>query len=77
MKYKGILFNGLYIISCLIVLDFIVPKCAYAYLDPNTGSMVLQMIIAAIAALGLSFKVWKDKFLSFIKTIIKGRKNGN
>lgn len=35
---------------------------AYAYLDPGTGSMILQGIIAALAALSFTLKMYWHKF---------------
>jgi len=39
---------------------------AYAYLDPGTGSLVIQMLIGALAGIGITLKVYwhriKEKF---------------
>ena len=43
---------------------------AYAYLDPGTGSMLIQGIIGAIAAVGVTIKLYWHK----IKLMISGRK---
>lgn len=43
---------------------------ALAYLDPGTGSMLIQGIIGAIAAAGVGFKVYYHK----IKLFFSGRK---
>ena len=43
---------------------------AYAYLDPGTGSMLIQGIIGAIAAIGVTLKLYWHK----IKLMISGRK---
>ena len=34
----------------LVVLALVFPRDAYAYLDPGTGSLVIQTVIAALAA---------------------------
>lgn len=44
---------------------------AYAYLDPGTGSMLIQGIIGAIAALGVALKLYWHK----IKIMFSGRKS--
>jgi hypothetical protein len=52
---------------CLIVLAMLVgfSESAYAYLDPGTGSIILQGLIAGIA-LGLStIKFWWGKVSGF------------
>lgn len=43
---------------------------AYAYLDPGTGSMLIQGIIGAIAAVGVTLKLYWHK----IKLMFSGRK---
>lgn len=43
---------------------------AYAYLDPGTGSMLIQGIIGAIAAVGVALKLYYHK----IKLLFRGRK---
>ena len=42
---------------------------AYAYLDPGTGSMLIQGLIGAIAALGVTLKLYWHK----IKLMFRGR----
>ena len=45
---------------------------AYAYLDPGLGSILLQGIIAAIAATSLTIKIYWQKIKAFFK---KKKKN--
>ena len=40
---------------------------AYAYLDPGTGSMILQGIIAGLAMISMTFKMWWYKLISIFK----------
>ena len=40
---------------------------AYAYIDPGLGSILLQGIIAAIAATSLTIKIYWQKIKDFIK----------
>ena len=46
---------------------------ANAYLDPGTGSALIQGIIAAIAALGVSLKLYWHRIIRFFDI---GRKKG-
>lgn len=39
---------------------------AFAYIDPGTGSAVLQGILAALAAIGLTLKLYWHRFLKLI-----------
>lgn len=36
---------------------------AYAYIDPGSGSMILQGILAAIAAIAVTAKLWWHRLL--------------
>lgn len=43
----------------LLALSLVaIPSHAYAYLDPGTGSMVLQVIIAGILGAAFTFKTY-------------------
>ena len=59
--------NNLYLLAVVVLMVFIAPQKAEAYLDPGTDSMILQMIIAGIVGVGCTFKIWKDKVLSLFK----------
>ena len=64
----------------IAVLLFLIPINAHAYLDPGTGSFVVQLIIAAIAGVSFSLKIYwhkiKTKFLPFLSKFFKREKNG-
>ena len=47
---------GLCYVPCLLVL-VAVPSPAHAYLDPGTGSLLLQGALAAIATVGFAAKL--------------------
>ena len=59
--------NNLYLLAVVMLMVFIAPQKAEAYLDPGTGSMILQMIIAGIVGVGCTFRMWKDKVLGLLK----------
>lgn len=40
---------------------------AHSYIDPGTGSIILQAIIGGIAALGFTIKLYWYKIKSFFK----------
>jgi hypothetical protein len=58
-----------YILSSLFIFSFsaIMATPAYAYLDPGTGSMILQGIIAGLAMISMTFKMWWYKLISIFK----------
>ena len=45
------------------VLLAILPFPAHAYLDPGTGSMIIQMVVGAVAVAGVTLKVYWQKIL--------------
>lgn len=59
--------NNLYLLAVVMLMVFIAPQKAEAYLDPGTGSMILQMIIAGLVGVGCTFRMWKDKVLGLLK----------
>jgi hypothetical protein len=54
-----------------IALVLVFPSSAHAYLDPGTGSFVVQIIIAGVAVVALNIKIFWQKikklFLHFFK----------
>jgi hypothetical protein len=40
---------------------------AYAYLDPGTGSLILQAVIGVIAGALVALRIYWDRVKSFIK----------
>ncbi|MFZ2235500.1 MAG: hypothetical protein WBP11_04865 [Dokdonella sp.] len=51
---RVILFAALFAVLC---------APAYAYIDPGSGSMIVQGVIAAIAAIALTAKLWWHRLL--------------
>lgn len=47
------------------------PINAYAYLDPGTGGLIIQALIASLVGIGVFFKKIKNKFLRLFKKEIK------
>tara|TARA_B110000483_G_C17716016_1_gene359048 strand:- start:264 stop:425 length:162 start_codon:yes stop_codon:yes gene_type:complete len=45
---------------------------AYAYLDPGTFSIILQSILATIAGIGATYRLWISKVKNFFKKKEKG-----
>ena len=48
---------------------------AYAYLDPGSGGVIIQMIIAFIAAIGATLSFYWSKFKVFLNKLFKKKKN--
>ena len=60
------------------VLFYIVfSQMAYAYLDPGTGSYILQMVIATLLLGSLTVKLFWTKIKTFFRDLLsKRRKHG-
>jgi len=53
------------VVLCLIFI-FIAPAPSFAYLDPGSGSMLLQLILGGVAGLVVVFKLYWSRLLSFL-----------
>jgi len=38
-----------------------------AYLDPGSGSMILQLLVGGVAAMGVALKLYWQRMLSFLR----------
>ncbi len=63
--------------SCIFIIMAIYPSSAFAYLDPGTGSIILQVLIGAIAAIVATAKLYWQKLLNFfgIKKKLKNKED--
>ncbi|NMC64294.1 MAG: hypothetical protein GYA55_14110 [SAR324 cluster bacterium] len=51
----------------LTILIFLLPFNAHAYLDPGSGSMILQLIVAGVAGLFVGLKFFWGRIVAFFK----------
>jgi uncharacterized membrane protein len=63
-----------YLTFCLLLFNI---HNAYAYLDPGTGSIILQALIGFIAAIGATVGLYWQKFKFLIKKIFTKNKKQN
>jgi len=67
--------KGTAILLCLFCLLF--SERAYAYLDPGTGSYILQLILGVLLAAFFAIKIfWKNIKASVSNLFSKRQKNG-
>lgn len=59
----------------MMIISNAYPRLAYAYLDPATGSMVIQAVIAVVAAASVSIGIFWRRLKSFFGRIF-GSKEG-
>ena len=55
----------------LIALFFFYPNESYAYLDPGTGSILLQAIFGGIVMGLVTIQIWWKKLKAFLSKIWK------
>jgi len=46
----------------VFLLGTLVSSEAYAYIDPGSGSMIIQMLIGALVGVGITVKIYWLKF---------------
>ena len=63
--------------TLIILLIFFLPSKAYAYLDPGTGSIILQAILGFIAAAVASVSIYWTKFKLLLNKIFNKKKQEN
>jgi hypothetical protein len=51
-------------------MNLIVLLKPHAYLDPGSGSLILQVILASLLAIGFTLKVFWKKIVSFVNRIL-------
>ena len=65
--------NKIFSLSCIVTL-IIFPTKAFAYLDPGTGSIILQAILGFIAASITTISIYWTKFKSLISKLFDKKK---
>ena len=55
------------ILSALAAAILIFPPPAFAYIDPGTGSMILQLLLAGVAGLGVLCKLFWHRITGFFR----------
>jgi hypothetical protein len=58
------------VVVSLVCLAF--PRPAYAYLDPGTGSYILQLILAGLLGAAFAVKLFWKNIKTFFKTLFSG-----
>jgi hypothetical protein len=48
-------------ISFVCIVTLVASESVFAYLDPGTGSMLLQVILGGVAAVGVAIKLFWHK----------------
>lgn len=59
----------LIVIGVIFLYFYIFPKESYAYLDPGSGSYILQLLVASLLGLLFSLKLFWNRIRIFIANI--------
>ncbi|HHI03264.1 MAG TPA: hypothetical protein ENL22_07075 [candidate division Zixibacteria bacterium] len=59
----------LIILALLVVIDLSFPRQAYAYLDPGTGTYLLQLLVAVLLGAAVGAKIFWQRIKSFFKNL--------
>jgi len=62
---------------CAALLLLAATHEAHAYLDPGTGSMLLQGLVAAVAAVSVTIGLYWTRFKLFLSRIFGGKRTGD
>jgi hypothetical protein len=62
---------------CLLTVFIIHSPLAYAYLDPGTGSLILQSIIAIFAGAAVTCKIYWEHIKAFFRIKKSPKKDTN
>jgi len=58
----------------IILVYLVTPMSSYAYLDPGTGSALIQLLLGGILTLGLTIKMYWYRLKRYLKGMFS--KNG-
>ena len=58
MKFQLISERPIIVLSMMVLLAGFSISDAFAYLDPASGSLILQMVVGALVGVGITIKVY-------------------
>lgn len=64
MKNKG---KSIFLVFCILLLF---PQMVFAYIDPGTGSMVFQMLMATVFGALFAIKIYWKKIVIFLEKVL-------
>ena len=62
--------------SAALLLLLAAPTPAHAYLDPGTGSMLIQAALAALFGLGLALRQVRSRLAAAARWLLRSREKG-
>ena len=62
--------QGVLVILFLFAFSYLLfPGNAYAYIDPGTGSYIIQLLLAGLLAVGFSMKIYWKKIKTYFENL--------
>ena len=68
--------SRLFIILVFVVSLGLVPASAHAYLDPGTGSYILQIVIGSLLAAAFTIKAFWHRIRAFLENLVSSKRKG-
>jgi hypothetical protein len=68
---KADVMSWLALLGVIVFVAAIFPTAAYAYIDPGTGSLLVQMAIASLLTVGAAIKFHSEQVRGFVKTLVR------
>ena len=66
MKFR----SSVSILAILMIFGHLSISDAYAYLDPGSGSIIIQMLVGTLVGVGIVLKLYWQKFkMKFLKRL--------
>lgn len=62
-----------FLVSFCVIFFF--PKTSYGYIDPGTGSLIIQIIVGFVLSIGLGVKIFWSKIKAFFSKTSKKTKS--
>jgi hypothetical protein len=62
--------SSLHVIALLLTISLVTARPAHAYLDPGTGSYILQLLIAALLGVLFAIKMFWLRIKAFFSNLI-------
>lgn len=71
MKHRRIVRNAVVWAALLLV---VCAERAHAYIDPGSGSYVLQLLVAGLLGAGVAVRIYWKRIRSSIRRVLPGRR---
>lgn len=71
MRKQDMLFTTLWVITVTLAVILTPTRDAYAYLDPGTGSFLLQILLAGFLGLMLTLRLFRERIAAVFNALLR------